>query len=107
MFLITEVALDGSTFAERLADAMQETGITAVALAAATGASQSAVSQWLSQKIKTVSGDHLFAIADTLGVEPRWLLTGRGPRKPRLPPDLADLTDAQLAAIRALLNLNR
>jgi transcriptional regulator with XRE-family HTH domain len=62
------------------------------------------VSQWLSSKIKSLSGDHLFAVADTLGVEPRWLLTGRGPRKPRVQRDLSDLTDDQIAALRALLN---
>jgi hypothetical protein len=39
-----------------------------------------------------------------LGVEPRWLLTGQGPRKPRLPPDLSGLTEHQIAAIRALLD---
>ena len=105
MFLVVDdVLVDGSTFSERLADAMQEAGITAAALSAATGASQSAVSQWLSSKIKSLSGDHLFAVADTLGVEPRWLLTGRGPRKPRVHPDLSDLSDDQIAALRALLN---
>lgn len=104
MFLVVEDGLvDGSTFSERLADAMREAGITAAALSAATGASQSAVSQWLSSKIKSLSGEHLFAVADTLGVEARWLLTGQGPRKPRVPPDLSDLSDDQIAAILSLI----
>jgi len=29
---------------------------------------------------------------------------GRGPRKPRVHPDLSDLSDDQIAALRALLN---
>ena len=105
MFLVVDdVLVDGSTFSERLADAMQEAGITGRALAAAVGVQESSVSQWLSSKIKSLSGEHLFAVADTLGVEARWLLTGRGPRRPRVPPDLSDLTDDQLAALRSLLN---
>jgi transcriptional regulator with XRE-family HTH domain len=102
--LVQDIDMDGSTFSERLADAMREAGITAVALSAATGMSQSAISQWLSSKIKQLSAGHLFAVADVLGVEPRWLLTGQGPRKPRLPPDLSGLTEHQIAAIRALLD---
>ena len=103
MFLTIEDGLDGSTFADRLADAMQEAGFNGRTLAAAAGVKESAVSQWLSSKIKSVSGNHLFSAADALGVEPRWLLTGQGPRKPRIPPDLADLSADQIAAILSLI----
>lgn len=103
MFLLVEEALDGSTFAERLADAMQDAGINGRSLAAAVGVKESSVSQWLSSKIKGLSGNHVFAVADVLGVEPRWLLTGVGPRKPRLPPELAVLTEDQIAAILSLV----
>ena len=98
-----DVFLTDGDFAERLAHAMLEAGINGRALAAAVGVQESAVSQWLSRKIENIKAPHLFAAADLLGVEPRWLCLGEGPKKARIPPELVDLTDDQLAAIRSLI----
>lgn len=104
MFLVIESELTVSgDFAERLAEAMQDAGINARSLAAGVGVKESAVSQWLSRKIEQIKAVHLFAAADLLGVEPRWLCLGEGPKRHRLSPELAALTDDQIAALRSLL----
>ena len=104
MFLtIDDVVVDGSSFSERLADAMQDAKINAAALAAAVGVSQSAVSQWLSSTVKSLKPEHLFTVSDTLNVDPRWLATGQGNRRPKVRPELADLSDEQIAAILSLI----
>jgi transcriptional regulator with XRE-family HTH domain len=90
-------------FADRLADAMQEAGINGRALAAVVGVQESAVSQWLSRKIKEIKAQHAFAIADALGVEVRWLILGEGPRRTRIPPELLGLSPEQITALTALL----
>ncbi len=86
--------LMAESFAGRLAEAMQAAEINASGLAAAVGVTPSAVSQWLSAKTKNLRPEHLFSVADALGVEARWLATGTGPRAARdlasVPPDLLD-----------------
>jgi transcriptional regulator with XRE-family HTH domain len=100
---IDDVVVDGSSFSERLADAMQEAKINAAALAAAVGVSQSAVSQWLSSTVKSLKPEHLFSVSDTLNVDPRWLATGHGDRRPKVRPELLALSEEQIAAILALI----
>jgi transcriptional regulator with XRE-family HTH domain len=82
---------------------MQEAGINGRALAAVVGVQESAVSQWLSRKIKEIKAQHAFAIADALGVEVRWLILGEGPRRTRIPPELLGLSPEQITALTALL----
>lgn len=95
MLTLTIDELMAETFAERLAEAMQGAGINAASLAAAVGVSPSAVSQWLSASTKNMRPEHLFAAADVLGVEARWLATGRGPRERNAFADLpAELIEA-------------
>ena len=101
--VIGDIEAVENDFADRLAEAMQDAGITGRALAAAVGVQESSVSQWLSRKIESIRAPHLFAVADTLGVDPRWLCTGRGSKKPRVPAELADLSADQIQAILSLI----
>lgn len=70
-----------NTFVQRLSCALDETKITASALAEAIGISRSAVSQLLSGKSKSMTPANLFAVADHLGYSARWLATGAGPKR--------------------------
>lgn len=101
--IISDMVTPDSDFADRLASAMDEAGMNGRGLAAAVGVKESAVSQWLSRKIKEIKAQHAFAIADALGVEVRWLILGEGPRKPRIPPELLELSPDQIAALTSLL----
>ncbi len=89
-FTIESVSADG--FAERLAEAMTERGISGSALAAALGVTRQSVSLLLSKDSKSMKPEHLFAAADFLGVEARWLALGEGPKHPpaALPADILD-----------------
>ncbi len=73
-------------FGDRLRKAMEITSITQSKLAALIGATQPAVSQWLSGK-KDPSPENLADIAKHLKIERRWLLEG-------IPPMKADNPDA-------------
>lgn len=63
-------------------------------LARACGISDSAVAQWTSGQTKHIRQDNLFAAADYLGVEARWLATGKGPMLRKVL-DVSNLTDDQ------------
>lgn len=67
-------------FAARLHEAMQEKSLKPSALAEASGVSRQLVSEYLGAK-KLAGADNLFAIADALGVQARWLLRGEGDRE--------------------------
>jgi RNA polymerase primary sigma factor len=62
---------------DRLREALRDRGWTQADLAGTVGASQPAVSQWLSGR-KTPAPDTLAAIADRLGVRLEWLERGTG-----------------------------
>jgi transcriptional regulator with XRE-family HTH domain len=80
MFSFTIESMSAESFAERLEEAMRERGITAAALATAIGVSRASISLLLSKDSKSMRPEHLFAAADFLGVEPRWLAIGEGPK---------------------------
>jgi len=65
---------------ERLADLLAETGKTQTEVARHAKIGRGAISAIVRGRTKHPQPEHLFAIADALGVEPRWLATGRGPR---------------------------
>ena len=96
MLTLTIDSVSAETFAERLAEAMTERGISGSALAAALGMSRQSISLLLSKDSKSMRPEHLFAAADFLRVEPRWLALGEGPKYP----PTADLPAEILDAIR-------
>ena len=78
---------------------MRERGITAAALATAIGVSPAAISLLLSRDSKSMKPENLFAAADFLGVEARWLATGQGDKHPAgasLPADLLEVLKKHL-----------
>lgn len=72
-----------TTLAERLNEAMNgPPKVTGVALAKACGVSPPSVSGWRTGDSKTLEGSNLLAAADFLGVRPKWLADGVGPKYP-------------------------
>jgi transcriptional regulator with XRE-family HTH domain len=70
-----------TTPAERIAFAIERSGMTLVAIAAKIGCSHAALSQWQSGKTDAshIKAGLLQAFADCTNTDVRWLLTGRGP----------------------------
>lgn len=67
-----------NTLADRLNEAMEETGKTPHDIATACGAKVQAVYQWQSGATKELSAYNLLKTAGALGVSPMWLLRGIG-----------------------------
>lgn len=71
------------TLTDRLAAAvvpLLEAGVTQADLARRVGVSRATVGDWLHGRASSLRADTLFAVADALNVEARWLATGKGPR---------------------------
>lgn len=67
---------------ERLAEAMGEAVVSEAALAKALGVSYQAVKKVLAGGTKALSAPNNSAAAAFLGVNPDWLATGHGPKRP-------------------------
>lgn len=67
-----------STLKARLEAAMKHAGKKQADLVRATKASSAAVTKWFGDSAKNLKMEHLFAVADECGVDPRWLATGKG-----------------------------
>ena len=82
-----------STLAERLKEAMhaRQKKVTGKALAQACGVAAPSVSDWVNGETKSLDGVNLVTAAEFLGVNPKWLATGLGPR------DTADLRTVSIA----------
>ena len=65
---------------ERIRGRLADLDMQQVELARRVGVSKAAVSHWLDGTTKFIRPEHLVSIADALGLELRWLITGRGPR---------------------------
>ena len=65
---------------QRLTEVLAETGKTQTEVARHAKIGRGAISAIVRGRTKNPQPDHLFAIADALGVEARWLATGRGPK---------------------------
>ena len=70
-----------TTLGQRVGDALEEQKVSAAELARRVNLSRSAVSQIINGETKAPKPENLFAIADALGYEARWLATGKGPRR--------------------------
>lgn len=71
-----------TTLAERLNEAMKESGVTPGDLASACGIRVQAVYQWQSGKTKKLEGDNLLIASKRLHVRPEWLSNGTGHKHP-------------------------
>jgi DNA-binding Xre family transcriptional regulator len=64
----------------RINNRLAEIGLLPIELARRCGVTRASVSGWTTGKAKNIRPDHLVAIADAIGLEIRWLITGKGPR---------------------------
>ena len=71
--------------AVRIKRLRERAGLTQEQLAKACHVSRSAVALWETDNTKTLKTQHLFAAADALGVDPKFLVTGREPVASGLP----------------------
>lgn len=76
--------MEPTSLAERIAARRRELGLTQTDLASIAGVSKAAVSYWETGDTKNLKNEHLFAIADALRVEARWLAVGQGPKELRV-----------------------
>jgi DNA-binding XRE family transcriptional regulator len=94
------VTLNPMTFGERLKKARLAAGLTQQQLADACGLTNAMVSKCEAGLTDAVLAPNLFAMADVLKVDARWLMTGEdGERN-----DMSSLTPEQRAAVRALVS---
>ena len=68
-------------FQYRLVKSIEKADITAAELANRTGISEASISNYINGKY-VAKQDRCFAIANALGVDPGWLMTGEEPRRP-------------------------
>jgi transcriptional regulator with XRE-family HTH domain len=100
-------AVGMSTIGERIQEAMTAARLDQPGLARRIGVSKQAISAMISGSTKAPTADNVFRIAEATGFEPKWIVTGKGPRTKqeaameRL--DISMLSPAQQAAIRAAL----
>ena len=85
----------------RLKEARKEAGLTLEKLAVEAGVSKQSIALIESGKTKGPRSNTLFKIADTLGVEPRWLATGTGPKQRN---DRSNINPELLASIAASIS---
>jgi transcriptional regulator with XRE-family HTH domain len=67
----------------RLTELLKERGLTATELATRIGVAQGTVSRWTRDERPNISARDLFAMADELNVNPRWLFDGSSARDPQ------------------------
>ncbi|AVL70645.1 hypothetical protein CEQ07_03890 [Oligella urethralis] len=72
-------------FNERLIHAMNISGTKQIELAKAAGVSRAAVTSWVRGDVQSIGGDSLIAVANVLGVNPKWLATGEGAMRNQWP----------------------
>lgn len=77
---------------ERLAIALERSGMSQSDLARRVRLTRGSVNGWLKGRAVNLRPPHLFAVADALNVEARWLATGEGPmERTALSPDQTTL----------------
>ena len=69
---------------DRVLEAFAASGLTQAELARRCKVGRASVNGWLKGRATNIRPQHLFMLADALGVEARWLATGEGPRARQL-----------------------
>jgi len=97
------------SFAKRFKEARLAAGLTQRQLADACGISDRTVSAWETGVAEGIIAEHLFCVADKLGVNARWLATGEAepstvtPAVAELMRGIESLPPEQQAAVKALV----
>jgi transcriptional regulator with XRE-family HTH domain len=68
------------TITDRVRAAIDASGLTQAEIARRVGVERQTVGDWYHGRSINIRPEHLFALADTLGIEARWLATGKGPK---------------------------
>jgi transcriptional regulator with XRE-family HTH domain len=68
------------TITDRVRAAIDASGIKQAEIARRVGVERQTVGDWYHGRSLYIRPEHLFALADTLGIEARWLATGQGQR---------------------------
>lgn len=77
---------------DRIRQAIDASGLKQAEIARRVGVERQTVGDWYHGRSVNVRPDHLFTLADVLGVEARWLATGHGPRE-RVSPILSNYAE--------------
>jgi transcriptional regulator with XRE-family HTH domain len=94
------------TFAKRFRESRLKAGLTQEELAHAIGVTNRTVSAWETGRAADVLAENLFAAADKMGVDPRWLATGVNDTSKKvtdITQNLGSLSPEKLETLRALL----
>ena len=91
---------DNNSINARIKARIEEMGMQQVELAKRVGVSKTAVSLWINETTKFIRPDHLVKIADALGLEIRYLITGQGPRLAKHDPPM-DFDNQDMELLRA------
>lgn len=78
--------IEAMALKDRIKTAMEEAGITSAELARRTRYTEATVSHWLSGRTKTLKGESATRIGKATGFNEKWLIDGRGERKPSTRP---------------------
>lgn len=73
---------DFSSLGKRIKFALEKSGKKQADLSKYTGIKSATVSQWCSDQVKALKYDNALKVAKFLGVNHRWLVTGKGPIEP-------------------------
>lgn len=68
------------TITDRINAAFLASGLKQSDLAERAGVSKQTVNGWLKGRVENIRPENLFSAADALGINARWLATGKGPR---------------------------
>jgi len=66
-----------TTMSERISAKRRSLGISQTELAKRIGCSRQTVNMWENGHVKDLTGQHLRSLANELGVDPAWILTGK------------------------------
>jgi transcriptional regulator with XRE-family HTH domain len=95
----------GPNFGERFRWARSRAGVTQQQVADKCGLSNRAVSSWEREQADGLLAKNVFAVADFLGVDARWLATGEGlPELGDLANAVAKLSNDQQNALRIIVD---
>lgn len=75
------IILNMSSLAERVSEAIRDSGVDVAQVAKACGISVQAVYKWMNGLSKTIAGEHLVELSRLTNYEARWLIVGKGAKR--------------------------
>lgn len=78
--ILCEKIIAMSNLADRIKEAMDSTHVSVTQVAKTCGVSYQGVRKWRTGETINLDAGNLLALAELTGYEPKWILTGEGPR---------------------------